>query len=147
MSGESRILMTGVDAAGRSCAVRNDAVELQGADGLGLLFSVLHAVPSIPAIAAGDGRAADFLDLAVAPGALRWTAIEYPPGAEFAPHHTDTIDFDVVLAGSVELILDDGAHTLTAGDSAVITGVDHGWRAGPNGCRLNVLTIGVAPTA
>jgi quercetin dioxygenase-like cupin family protein len=60
-------------------------------------------------------------------------------------HYTDTVDFDVVLSGSVESILDDGAHLLTVGDSAVVTGVDHGWRAGPEGCRLNLMTIGVSP--
>jgi quercetin dioxygenase-like cupin family protein len=73
--------------------------------------------------------------------------IEYAPGAAFSLHHTDTVDFDVVLSGSVELILDDGGHLLEVGDNAVITGVDHGWRAGREGCRLNVLTIGVAPSS
>jgi hypothetical protein len=43
------------------------------------------------------------------------------------------------------LILDDGGHPLVAGDSAVVTGVDHGWRAGPEGCRLTVMTFGVSP--
>jgi quercetin dioxygenase-like cupin family protein len=71
--------------------------------------------------------------------------IEYAPGAEFSMHHTDTVDFDVVLSGSVDLILDDGGHPLAVGDSAVVTGVDHGWRAGPQGCRLAVMTIGAEP--
>jgi quercetin dioxygenase-like cupin family protein len=60
-------------------------------------------------------------------------------------HHADTVDLDVVLAGSVDLILDDGEHPLAPGDSAVVTGVDHAWRAGPEGCRLSVMTIGAAP--
>jgi quercetin dioxygenase-like cupin family protein len=111
----------------------------------GLQFSVLYDAPSLLTISTGGGRAADLLDLVVAPGALRWTVINYAPGAEFAMHHTDTVDFDVVLAGSVELLLGDGAHPLTVGDSAVVTGVDHGWRAGPQGCRLNVMTIGASP--
>ena len=57
-------------------------------------------------------------------------------------HHTDTIDYDIVLAGSVELILDDGAHLLGPGDCVVITGVDHAWRAGPDGVILSVALIG-----
>jgi hypothetical protein len=105
MSG--RLLITGVDASGRSCAARDEPVTLQGDAGRGgLLYSVLYSAPSLPSIAAG-GRVADLLDLVVTPGALRWTMIEYAPGAEFAMHHTDTVDFDVVLAGSVDLILDD----------------------------------------
>src|SRR5262249_54995948 len=113
---DGRLLITGVDASGRSCAVRDDAVTLQGDAGLqGILYSVLYAAPSLPAISAGGGRAGDLLDLVVAPGAIRWTAIEYPPGAEFSMHHTDTVDFDVVVSGSVDLILDDGEHPLAAG--------------------------------
>ena len=140
-----RLLVTGVDAAGRSCAAQEGPITLQGDAGLGgIRYSILYAAPSAPSIDAGGGRVADLLDLAVPPGSIRWAAIEYGPGAEFSMHHTDTVDFDVVLSGSVELILDDGVHLLTVGDSAVVTGVDHAWRAGAEGCRLNIMTIGVS---
>lgn len=140
-----RLLVTGVDAAGRSCAAQDGPVALQGDAGLGgILYSILYAAESAPSITSG-GRVADFLDLAVPLGSMRWTLIEYAPGAGFSMHHTDTVDFDVVVSGSVELILDDGAHLLTVGDSAVVTGVDHAWRAGREGCRLNIMTVGVSP--
>ncbi|HTY32454.1 cupin domain-containing protein [Mycobacterium sp.] len=141
-----RLLVTGVDESGRSCAARDATVAMQGDAGLGgILYSVLYAAPSLPSISSGGGRFAKLLDLVVAPGALRWTAIDYAPGAEFSMHHTDTVDFDLVLAGSVDLILDDGTHRLAVGDSVVVTGVDHAWLAGPQGCRLSVLTIGASP--
>jgi quercetin dioxygenase-like cupin family protein len=141
-----RLLITGVDAAGRSCAAQDAPLALQGDASLdGILYSVLYATPSLPSISTGGGRVADTLDLAVPAGAMRWTVIEYPPGAGFSLHHTDTVDLDVVLSGSVDLILDDGAHPLAPGDSAVVTGVDHAWRAGPEGCRISVLTIGASP--
>ena len=137
-----RLLVTGVDTNGGSCAVQDGPVAMQGDASLGgMLFSMLYSSPSLPALAEG-GRAADKLDLVLPAGGLRWATIEDAPGAELPLHHTDTVDFDIVLAGSVELILDDGGHLLQVGDSAVITGIDHGWRAGPDGCRLNVLTIG-----
>jgi quercetin dioxygenase-like cupin family protein len=140
-----RLLVTGVDASGRSCAAHDGPVALQGDAGLGgILYSALYTAESAPSITSG-GRVTDFLDLVVPPGSMRWTLIEYAPGAGFSMHHTDTVDFDVVVSGSVELILDDGAHLLTVGDSAAVTGVDHAWRAGPEGCRLNVMTIGVSP--
>jgi quercetin dioxygenase-like cupin family protein len=138
------LLITGVDASGRSCAIEDGPVTPQGAAGLdGILYAVLYAAPSVPSI--GGARVADFLDLAVPPGTMRWTMIDYAPCVVFSMHHTDTVDLDVVLSGSVDLILDDGEHPLAPGDSAVVTGVDHGWRAGPDGCRLSVITIGVAP--
>jgi quercetin dioxygenase-like cupin family protein len=141
-----RLLVTGVDASGRSCAGQDGPVTLQGDASPGdVLYSVLYAAASAPSIDDGGGRVAEFLDLAVPSGSMRWALIQYAPGAGFSMHHTDTVDFDVVLSGSVELILDDGAHLLTVGDSAVVTGVDHARRAGPEGCRLNIMTIGVSP--
>lgn len=55
------------------------------------------------------------------------TVIEYAAGAEFSMHHTDTVDFDVALSGSVELILGDGAHPFAVGDA---------WCAGPAMAQL-----------
>ena len=46
-------------------------------------------------------------------------------------HHTDTLDLETIISGSVDLILDDGAHHLEAGDMVVMTGVDHAWRPDP----------------
>ncbi|HWS91364.1 MAG TPA: cupin domain-containing protein, partial [Mycobacterium sp.] len=72
MSG--RLLITGVDASGRSCAAQNDRIALQGDAGLeGILYSVLYGTPSLPSISPGGGRVADILDLGVPAGALRWT--------------------------------------------------------------------------
>jgi hypothetical protein len=31
-------------------------------------------------------------------------------------HHTDTVDFDMIVAGAVELVVDDGPHALDTGD-------------------------------
>lgn len=140
-----RLLITGVDAEGRSCAVQDGPITPHGFPGFeGIQVSGLYREPA-PVLAQG-GRAADNLDLAVAPGAVSWMTLDYAPGLELAMHHTDTVDLDLVVAGSVELILDDGAHLLGPGDSAVVTGVDHGWRAGPDGCRLSVVSLGVSPT-
>jgi hypothetical protein len=141
------LVITGVDASGRSCAVQDGPVTLAGFAGFeGILFSVLYETPSAPSISSG-GRAADTFDLGVPPGTLSWKMIDYGPGVAFSMHHTDTVDLDLVVSGSVELILDDGAHPLEAGDAAVVTGVDHSWRTGPDGCRLSVMSIGVGTNA
>jgi hypothetical protein len=140
-----RLLVTGVDGDGRSCAAQDDRVALQGDAGMpGVLYSVLYGTPSSPSVSTG-GRAADALDLGVAAGAINWLMIEYGPGVTFSMHHTDTVDFDIVLSGSVELVLDDGVHPLVAGDGVVVTRVDHAWRTGPDGCRLSVVAIGASP--
>jgi hypothetical protein len=141
---DGRFLVTGVDAAGRSCAARDDQVVL-GPALEGLRYAMMYATPTLPTISAG-GRAADTLDLGVSAGAMDWKVLDYAPGMEFSLHHTDTIDFDIVLSGSIELILDDGEHPLVAGDHVVVTGVDHAWRAGPDGCRISIISLGALPT-
>jgi hypothetical protein len=56
-------------------------------------------------------------------------------------HHTDTVDFDTLLEGSLELQLDDGTHPLNVGDCVIVAGVDHAWKSGPEGCRLSVAMV------
>jgi hypothetical protein len=49
-----------------------------------------------------------------------------------------------VLEGGGDLILDDGSHPFTAGDVIVLTGETHGWRMGPDGCRMSIVVIHLA---
>jgi len=71
--------------------------------------------------------------------------MDYEPGEEQEMHQTDSVDLDIVLRGSIELILDDGIHVLHTGDGAIVGGVDHAWKAGINGCRLSAIFIGTPP--
>lgn len=57
-------------------------------------------------------------------------------------HHTDTIDCNVIVDGQVELLLEDGAHLLGVGDCVVMSGVDHAWRAGAQGCVASAVALG-----
>lgn len=136
-------MVTGVDSNGRSAVVEVSELIFSAATadiGLDSVFETHESPP--PARPQGHGT---LLDLGVGPGLARWHVVEYRPEAEYPIHHTDTIDFDIVLSGSIELILDDGAHRLTEGDCVVVTGVDHAWRAGPEGCQLNVIALGTPP--
>lgn len=137
-----RCLITGTGSDGRSGVVKVlefdepaspvDVVSLWRARG--------GPLPSRP-----SGRA-ETQDLGVRPGGVRWVVSRWAPGSDAAiMHHTDTVDLDLVLAGSIDLLLDDGTHRLDAGDCVVITGVDHAWRAGPDGCTLSVVLLGTAP--
>ena len=138
-----RRLVTGVDGTGRSCVVEEaDLAFPEAMPGIGL--ETMCATTESPPPPRPEGHAG-FLDLGIAPGLVRWMVLEYGPGMTFDLHHTDTLDFDIVLAGSVELTLDDGVHELRPGDCVVMTGVDHGWRAGRDGCRLSVVAIGTPP--
>jgi quercetin dioxygenase-like cupin family protein len=48
-----------------------------------------------------------------------------------------------VVAGDVELGLEDGSVHLHAGDAVVVNGVEHSWLAGPDGCLIATVMVGL----
>ena len=64
-------------------------------------------------------------------------------------HTTDTIDFEVVLDGTVVLELDDGAEvTLNPGDTVVQNGTRHRWKnPGDEPARLALFIVGASHAA
>ena len=141
--GQVRRLITGTDDSGRSCVVEETPLVLEATSGRHRSARV-YATDTTPPPARPPGRGS-FADIGVAPGLARWFVDQFEPDVEFPMHHTDTIDFDVVLAGSLEIGLDDGRHLLEPGDCVVVTGVGHSWKAGPDGCVLSVTVIGTPP--
>jgi quercetin dioxygenase-like cupin family protein len=136
-----RRLITGVDAAGRSCIIRETEFATPATAPPMELIHQTESVPP-PARPAGSGEQHD---LGVPPGIARWIFVQFQPGQRSRVHHTDTIDFDTIIAGQVDLLLDDGAHRLGPGDCVVVNGVDHAWQAGPDGCTSSVVVIGTPP--
>jgi quercetin dioxygenase-like cupin family protein len=138
-----RCLITGVDDAGRSCVVDEREVSFaERAPGLwldGLFKTSASLLATRPPV--GGPR----VELGVEPGQCSWAMWRFDPGAEVAMHYTDTFDFQAVLEGALELLLDDGVHLLRPGDCVVMTGVNHAWRAGAGGCTVIALAFGTAP--
>jgi hypothetical protein len=137
-----RMIVTGVKD-GQSCIVREIDYAAQGND-----FAV---APTFDAIVADlpprpSGKSV-FADLQVSPGKVVWQRVTFPPAGAFPFHCTDTIDCHTIVAGWMDLLLDDGPHRLGAGDSAMVTGVDHGWRVGPEGCTSSLMLIGTPKPA
>jgi mannose-6-phosphate isomerase-like protein (cupin superfamily) len=137
-----RQIVTGTDSNGRSCIAKefNNEPSLVSETSMATIFERADclAAPRPP----GDGK---FIDLGMEAGASRWLIAKSAPGAFTEMHHTDSLDFGTVLDGSIDLILGDGTHRLEAGDCVVLTGVDHGWQAGPGGCTLLILLLGTVP--
>jgi quercetin dioxygenase-like cupin family protein len=79
----------------------------------------------------------------VPPGQTRWIITQMGPGLRAPMHRTPTIDYGLVVAGAVELGLEDGSVHLEAGDSVVVNGVEHSWSAGPDGCLIATVMVGL----
>jgi hypothetical protein len=132
-----RMIITGV-ADGKSCVVRTIDYGAQGGE-----FSMTPALAEMVAdLRPRPAGKSDFADLGVPPGKVVWQRVSFPPNGEFGFHCTDTIDCHTIVAGSMELLLDDGPHRLAVGDCAMVTGVDHGWRVGPDGCTSSLMLLG-----
>jgi quercetin dioxygenase-like cupin family protein len=135
--------VTGLNDAGRSCVVRERDVAFgELAPGLSVdgLFKTHDSPPAAPPESGGA-----VVDLNVEPGQCSWALWRFEPGGEVAMHHTNTFDFDTVVDGSIELILEDGTYVLRPGDCVVMTGVDHAWRAGVDGCTVSAVALGTLP--
>jgi hypothetical protein len=137
-----RRFVTGVDANGRSCVVEETTMTpLADPDNPGFSSALAGRTDSSPPAARPEG-VGHHVDLGLAPGLVQWLIVDYPANLEFPAHHTDTVDFDLLLEGHLVLVLDDGEHPLEPGDVVVVNGVDHGWKTGPSGCRLSVCSVG-----
>jgi quercetin dioxygenase-like cupin family protein len=78
------------------------------------------------------------------PGATKWIVTEMGPELFTPMHDTPTIDYGFVIRGEVELGLDAGDVVLHAGDAVLVDGVKHSWRAGPDGCLIATVLVGLA---
>jgi len=67
----------------------------------------------------------------------QFTFTDIPPGGGAPMHATDTIDFIVVISGSITFVTETGATLLRAGDVLLDRGVVHAWRNdGNEACRI-----------
>jgi mannose-6-phosphate isomerase-like protein (cupin superfamily) len=108
----------------------------------GFRFGVFSVPPDGTAGPADVDLPAAYADMEVKlPGLLRYLDRDHP-----GMHTTDTIDFEVVLEGSVVLELDDGARvTLGPGDTVVQNGTRHRWtNPGATVARIAYFMCGAA---
>src|SRR5256885_1268890 len=118
-----RKLVTGVDEAGRSCAVEDLEMPFPPVDPAhpdGRMWATVFQTQECPPPARPAGRG-EYLNVGTqVPGLVRWRLNRFAPSAEAPTHHTDTVDIDMVLEGSIEIVLDDGPHRLDPGDCVVV---------------------------
>jgi hypothetical protein len=129
-----RFVVTGSDEKGRSFVVREESVDL--GDRAMIWESTADQRVSFPI--GSEGR----MDFGVAPGCTRWFTRSFEPNNESPMHWTPTIDFDCVVSGEIDLVLDEGTVKLHSGDGVVVSGIRHQWRTGDAACQMLIVMNG-----
>lgn len=144
-----RRLVTGHDARGRS-VVLSDAPVVGHEAMPGSTFAWLWRTTTAPADNDDPvDRAASPAEL-TQPGGSVLLLVDVAPGARSPLHRTRSLDYAFVLAGPVDLELDDGSATrLETGAIVVQRGTMHAWvNPGPHTARMAyVLLDATEPTA
>jgi quercetin dioxygenase-like cupin family protein len=76
----------------------------------------------------------------------RFTINDIPPGRPGRMHRTETIDYAIVLAGEVDMDVDDSTVKLKAGDVVIQRGTNHSWiNRGSGTARIAFVLIDAEP--
>ncbi len=142
-----RRVVTGHDAAGKAI-VHDDGV-IAGKPVLGgeAEFAVMWVTRRSPVDNddAAD-RSRDPIGL-VQPGGSVLRIVDFAPGVRSPLHRTCSLDYGIVLAGEIDLELDDGKRTsLSVGDVVVQRGTIHAWiNRGATTARMAFILLDASP--
>lgn len=143
-----RRVVTGHDVDGRSTVILDDVSDDVISNRASSSSTVVWAERTLPVDNSlvepelvRSGSIGKFLE-----GGAVFRVVRYEPGGEPRMHRTTSLDFAVVLTGTIVLILDDCEAVLSAGDLIVQRGTMHGWRnPGPEACEIAFVLLDASP--
>jgi len=126
-----RRIVTGHDDKGVAKVLWEDHAKNAKTGRHGSVSTLVWSSDTMP-IDIGGGEAiedmgARILGTAPPPHGTRFCVIDFPPGRPGAMHRTETIDYVIVLAGEIEMDMDQSSVTLKAGDILIQRGTNHSW--------------------
>ncbi len=144
-------IVTGLGADGRGTIVRSDelvpVVAIAGSKNETRLCWATSGPLTLPY----DGVDSRAQGSAMFPGPeeTRFLFVTFAANSKSAMHATPTIDYVVVIAGELWLIMEDGQECkLVAGDGVVQNGTVHAWdNRSAQPCTIGVTMLGAAPNA
>ena len=142
-----RRVVTGHDAEGRAVVTHDGFVENAVNRRPGQAGSVLWSTEKVPADNNGTDDAA-FRPLGtINEAGTVFRIVEYGPGVAPRVHRTSSVDYAVVISGSIDMELDDGVVVhLEAGDTLVQRGTVHNWvNRGSEPCRIAFVLVAAEP--
>ncbi len=126
-----RRIVTGHDATGVAQVIMDGPATNAKYPAPGIVSTLIWCTDEMPAdISMGESvedMGARILGTSPPPHGTRFAVIDFPPGNPAIMHRTETIDYVLVLAGEIDMDMDESTVTLTAGDVMVQRGTNHAW--------------------
>jgi quercetin dioxygenase-like cupin family protein len=146
MALQIRRVVTGHDASGRACVKIDEIVKNLVSSRPGATACVVWTTEGFPV----DNTAEEDTGLRKTGTTLDngtvFRILELAPGVSPRNHRTDSIDYAVVMAGEVDMELDDTTVHLRAGDVLVQRGTIHNWvNRGTEPCVIAFVLIAAKP--
>jgi mannose-6-phosphate isomerase-like protein (cupin superfamily) len=146
MALQFRRVVTGHDASGRAVVKIDEIAKNLVSARPGATASVVWTSEGFPVDNDGEedeGRRKTGTTLA---NGTVFRILELAPGVSPRNHRTDSIDYAVVMAGEVDMVLDDATVHLKAGDVLVQRGTIHNWvNRGTEPCVIAFVLIAAKP--
>jgi quercetin dioxygenase-like cupin family protein len=141
-----RRIVTGHDAEGRSFVSADGVMANRRTLRPGHESFVVWSTESVPADSQDAADGAERVIGRSLPEGTVFRVTTYEPGVQSAPHQTDSIDYAVVIAGEIDMVLDTNTVHLQAGDVVVQRGTRHDWRNdGTEPCVIAFCLVGATP--
>ncbi|HVA13724.1 MAG TPA: cupin domain-containing protein [Stellaceae bacterium] len=144
MSFKIRRIVTAHDASGRSMLGSDSAIEAQpGKMQASVAVANLWINETLPPALDGPDPTTRPFPVLPQDGGAVFRILELAPGTAPHMHKTETIDYIVVLAGTLSMLLDDGSEvTMKPHDTMIQRATLHGWaNRGDVPCRFATVVI------
>jgi quercetin dioxygenase-like cupin family protein len=147
MTLQIRRVVTGHSAEGRAKVEIDENVGNVISNRVGASSSVIWATNGFPVNNDGFEDPTKAAFKTTVDGGTIFRVVRYQPGVAARNHRTDSIDYAVVIAGAIEMELDDGVIVkLKAGDVLVQRGTIHNWvNRGTEDCVIAFVLISARP--
>lgn len=141
-----RRVVTGHDALGKAIVTIDEPVKNAASMRPGSTASVIWTTESFPVDNTGDADGSQRKVGTTHKNGTVFRVVEFAPGVAPRNHRTDSIDYATVLAGEIDMILDDTVVHLRAGDVLVQRGTIHNWvNNGTEPCVIAFVLIAAEP--
>jgi quercetin dioxygenase-like cupin family protein len=141
-----RRVVTGHDETGRAVVKIDEVTQNLVSSRPGATASVIWTTQGFPVDNTGDEDQGRRQTGTTLDNGTVFRVLELAPGATPRNHRTDSIDYAVVMAGEIDMELDDTTVHLKAGDVLVQRGTIHNWvNRGTVPCVIAFVLIAAKP--